>query len=314
MNSRINALLALATTQHGVVTRRQAFEVGVTDDTLWRMARTGSIERVEGVLRFTSITVDPDTALWAAILRSGGVLSHATAARKLGAELHASTVHVTVPYQRNTVGSPSATLHRSRRLPETHVSRSPGSIPLTTAPRTFVDLSAPSTGLSDDKLLSCLDAWLIKRRVSLRWLYWFVEEEAKGLDGRTRARSLLNALSRPQVESVAERDLAQLLARGGLAPFSTQHAIWREGALVGRVDFAWPPERVALELDGYLYHSGPGVFTADRQRGNEIRLAGWTLLRTTPSEVRTAPSRLIATIREVLDLQRSLHKADQTSG
>ncbi len=296
-------LLALATAQRGVVTRRQALELGVTNDILARMIRTGSIARVDGVLRLTGVTPDPDTALWAATLHTGGVLSHSTAAQKLGAELRHSTIHVTVAYPRNAARYPSTTLHRSRRLPETHVSRSPGSLPLTTAPRTFVDLSAPSTGLSDDQLLRCLDAWLIHRRVSLGWLNWFVEKEAKGLDGRTRARSLLNALFSPQVESIAERYLAQLLARGGLAPFSTQHPIWRAGAFVGRVDFAWPVQRVALELDGYRYHSVPGVFAADRQRGNEIRLAGWTLLRTTPSEVKADPNHLIATVKAVLDLQ-----------
>jgi very-short-patch-repair endonuclease len=47
------------------------------------------------------------------------------------------------------------------------------------------------------------------------------------------------------------------------------------------VDFFWPHERFALEVDGYRYHSARSVFERDRRKDNDLRKLGVTTMRTT---------------------------------
>jgi very-short-patch-repair endonuclease len=278
---------------------------------LHRLVLAGSLVPECGVYRLAEHARSPETRLWARVLSTRGVLSHRTAAIRLGASLPGPTIEVTVVSSRNPTPLPDTTIHRSRRLPAGHVVRDEDGLPHTSAPRTLVDLAATTCGLGDEELLACLDAWIVDRRVTLGWLEWFLAVEARGLPGRTRALALVKAIAGVKVDSAAERALSSLLYRSGLRPFETQYLIYRAGVVVARVDFAWPQKRVALELDGYRYHSGPGVFVADRQRGNEVELAGWRLLRTTPAEIRTDPGRLVATVRDALDLLPRLNEADK---
>jgi very-short-patch-repair endonuclease len=57
---------------------------------------------------------------------------------------------------------------------------------------------------------------------------------------------------------------------------------------------------VALELDGYAYHSGPDEHRADVRRANEIMADGWTVRRFTYSDLLNDPDGFIATVLQVL--------------
>lgn len=52
-----------------------------------------------------------------------------------------------------------------------------------------------------------------------------------------------------------------------------------------RVDFAFPQDKVAIELDGYEYHNSKEQFTKDRQRQRDMELAGWRFVRFSGSEI-----------------------------
>lgn len=52
-----------------------------------------------------------------------------------------------------------------------------------------------------------------------------------------------------------------------------------------RVDFAFPDEKIAVELDGYEYHNSKEQFTNDRKRQREMELVGWRFIRFSGSEV-----------------------------
>lgn len=82
----------------------------------------------------------------------------------------------------------------------------------------------------------------------------------------------------------------------------------RDGALIGRVDFAWPALRVFVELDGkekYLKYRRPGESIADavaREKAREDRireLTGWRCIRLTWADL-ASPERTAARIRAVL--------------
>lgn len=48
-----------------------------------------------------------------------------------------------------------------------------------------------------------------------------------------------------------------------------------------RLDLAYPAAKLAIELDGWAFHSSRSAFDADRARANAFVAAGWTLLRFT---------------------------------
>ncbi len=58
-----------------------------------------------------------------------------------------------------------------------------------------------------------------------------------------------------------------------------------------RFDYAWPAERVALEVEGGVWTEGRHVrgagFLGDVEKYNAAALDGWTLLRTTPDRLLT---------------------------
>jgi len=58
-----------------------------------------------------------------------------------------------------------------------------------------------------------------------------------------------------------------------------------------RFDFAWPAERLAVEVDGGLWirgrHSRPIGQRADMEKRNEAVLAGWRVLRVTREHLRS---------------------------
>lgn len=62
------------------------------------------------------------------------------------------------------------------------------------------------------------------------------------------------------------------------------------------IDYAYPAERVAIELDGYRWHSSPDRLVSDRRKGNAVTLADWRLLRFTDPDVRNQPQVVVASV------------------
>jgi len=53
------------------------------------------------------------------------------------------------------------------------------------------------------------------------------------------------------------------------------------GHFVARVDFAWPPQRLLVELDGAAFHASRRDWSRDLQRQNTLTALGYTILRFT---------------------------------
>ena len=58
-----------------------------------------------------------------------------------------------------------------------------------------------------------------------------------------------------------------------------------------RFDFAWPAERLALEIEGGVWirgrHTRPSGYLKDVEKYNRAALEGWRILRATPQDVRS---------------------------
>ena len=104
-------------------------------------------------------------------------------------------------------------------------------------------------------------------------------------------RRLLQAAS-DGARSEVERLLVKLLRAAGITG-------WRTNYPVGgyEVDVAFPRQKVAIEADGWAFHSDQEVFQDDRERQNNIALLGWQVLRFTWLDLTEYPQRVIAEIR-----------------
>lgn len=130
----------------------------------------------------------------------------------------------------------------------------------------------------------------LQRHVDLNSL-WRAHLRNKGRTGAPRSRRLLQVAS-GGARSEAERLLQKLLEEADITG-------WKPNYRVGgyRVDVGFPLAKVAIEVDGFAFHSGVEEFQVDRERQNSIVLLRWQVLRFTWLDLTEYPDRVIAVIR-----------------
>jgi very-short-patch-repair endonuclease len=72
--------------------------------------------------------------------------------------------------------------------------------------------------------------------------------------------------------------------------------------VVFHLDIAFPPALLAVEIDGYRFHSSRDAFELDRQRQNALVCVGWTVLRFTWAMLQD--DTWLATIRQCIERAR----------
>ena len=63
-----------------------------------------------------------------------------------------------------------------------------------------------------------------------------------------------------------------------------------------RLDFSYPDQKKAIEVDGYAYHSSPEQLQRDNARRNALEVEGWQFLVYTWLGVTREPRRVAAEI------------------
>jgi hypothetical protein len=190
-------------------------------------------------------------------------------------------------------------IHRPRRIGLADITRI-GVIPVTAPARTLLDLAATLTAPA---LEEAVDAALRRELVRVdRMLARLNSDETRGRRGRGRLRAFLcDRSSAGSTGSALETRFVRLLARAGLPKPIRQHELRDpDGTFIARVDFAYPKALIAIEVDGYAFHSGRNRWQADRTRQNRIADAGWLVLRFTDLDLRERPAeivRIVATAR-----------------
>lgn len=294
-------LALLARAQHGLVTRRQLLNMGVSSTGIDRRVGSGRLFTVyPEVFVIGGAPRTTRQELMAAVLAlgRGAALSHVSAASLWGMLPQPKTIHVATPRPRWR--RKPFVVHRSTDLGPRFIDEI-DAIPVTTPARTIVDLGAVvgrrTVGLA-------FDAALRDRLVTLDEVAGVIEKVARrGRSGVGAARDLLEERQtwRGGTESVLEDLFRQLLQDAGL-PLPEPQVYLRDasGRVVARVDFAYRDRRLVIELDGFRYHSDPGSFVKDRVRQNRVVSAGYRMLRYTAHDLREAPARVIAEVSRFL--------------
>ncbi len=276
--------------QHGLLTLAQAREAGLSAHAVGSRVRSGRWQRLgRAVFLVSELPPDDEALLRAAVLGRG---ERATASGLAAAWWHGLVeelcwpVEVTVPRCGVRGSRPGVRLRRrdlaaADRVELRHM--------WTTAlPLTVVE-AAVHRGVEGAALLDRA----LQRRVRFPTVVR-AHNRNLGRHGSARASELLVAAA-DRAASQAERVLIALLREHRITGWRRHYRV--EGY---ELDVAFPAARVAIEVDGWAWHTSPERFRADRQRQNALVLAGWTVLRFTWHDLTSRPGDVIAEIRRAL--------------
>jgi hypothetical protein len=291
---------AVAADQHGVVSRRQALDAGLTPRMIERRVSSGRWRVVlPGVYVLRPVPPSWHQRLTAAVLSGGplAVVSHRSAAALWELDgFEGQPVEISVTTGQRVAG---AVVHRRRPTDDTRPRRISG-IPVTGVDRTLLDVAAVAP---DRRVGSALDDALRRRLTTLLELTSMLD--SLGPRGRTGSRTLSRLVAvRDQraelLESPLESAVLGLLRDHGLPLPIPQHRVMDGGDPVARLDLAYPELRLGIEVDGYRWHAGHERWANDLRRENRLKLLGWTLLRFSWSDVTERPETVASQVRMAL--------------
>jgi len=283
-------------------TLEQALEAGYSLRQIQHRRETRCWEQMhDGVYRVAGVPPSWEQQVLAACLAvgTGAVASHRAAARLWGIdEWRRPLVELSVPSGRQP-RIDGVIVHRSRDLGPGVCTIRDG-IPVTTPVRTLLDLGAVQGAWAVERSLGVA---LGRQLVTLAGLRTTLDAVARrGRRGVGVLRMLLDKRSEGDdlSESVLEARMLRLCREQGLRAPVCQHEVRHGTRFVGRIDFAYPADRVAIEVDGYESHSSLDAFRRDRARQNQLVALGWTVLRFTWDDVVHHPGRVAKAVTGVL--------------
>lgn len=275
-----HAIRALAERQHGVVGRRQLWEMGVSPDQIRHRLATGMLVRMSAeVLRLAGAPEHESTKAMAAVLDSPGMayLSHISAASWWGLPGFALVrpLHTVIPWQGVTERSRLTVVHYHRDLPVEHLTSLRG-VPVTSPALTLFLLAGTEHRGRVERAVD--NAWSM-RLVTYGQLHELLRHLAqRGRNGIRLMRSLLEARDRSFVppESGLEARVSRLAQDVGVV-LRRQVNVGGEG-WIGRVDFQVERSNRIVEVLSDRYHGSPLDRIRDEVRFRELVEAGFELL------------------------------------
>lgn len=294
--------LALATRQHGCISRRQLREIGYADGAVSRRIRAGLLVRIApGVYRFGT---GPGRFMheFAALLRlrqpAWAGYTTAAAAWRLGgygapsSDRHRTDIHLCV----DAIGAesrPGIRVHKLRLgRGDTAAIEGLPTVSPTLIPFQLAAAGEPAWAI-ERAMADALDRSLTSRSKLKRTLgRW------SGRPGAPLVRSLLEAEHGVQLtRSEAEARMLGLIRRAEL-PQPESNVRLMGGRF--EADLLWRTERAVVEIDSYRYHDRDKAFQADRARDAALGGAGWRVMRVTWRMIVSEPEALLVRLTRFL--------------
>ncbi len=294
---RLSASTAAA--QHGLLNHAQARAAGVQDRARHYRRRTGRYERVlPKVDRIGGAVQSWHQEVVAALLWAGpgSVASHRCAAALWGFDsCPRGPVEITTLRNLRSDDAKHVVIHRYQTLLPDEV-ETLGDIKLTGVARTLLDLAAV---VRSGRLEAAMDSALRRKQVTLPQLRLTLSRNARR--GRRGIRAFRRALdlrdhSYVPLHPGLEKKIWRLIEASDLPTPLREYPIIEGGKEIYRIDFAYPDGMLAIEADGWEYHSDRGSWSNDQGRSNVLTVRGWRLLRFTEEDATERPHELIATI------------------
>jgi very-short-patch-repair endonuclease len=279
----------LLSEQDGLITHAQALAHGISEWTVQRRVRSGDWHRLHPRVYLVGghPHTEPSRVRAAGLWADGrGVISGPAAAFWLGMLPSApGRIEVTVPRGCGLRGHGGVRVRR-RDLEPLDRRRSRG------VWHTDRALTVLETAIAVPDGSAFLDRAL-QKHVSFEKVYRAYCRNM-GAHGFSRAAALLTAAA-DRADSAAERIVINLLRAAGITG-------WQPGFPFHqwKIDIAFPGARVAIEIDGWAWHSDVERFRTDRHKGNALVRAGWAVLRFTWHDLTNRPDYVLAQIKAAL--------------
>lgn len=300
MSSPEIAIAEIAEGQQSVFSVDQAAASGMTRKRLRYLIDRGVYVRVDREV--LAIAGTPSTwrrSVMIAVLTASGdaAASHQTAAELWGlTDRRADRIDVVV--ERWDRLHRSFAVHESRDLEKSDIERTEG-IPVTSPPRTVVDLGATAPWLVE----SALETGIRKGLMTLTDVESFVARVGRrGRQGVGVIRPLIEARRRwdGSTESQLEDLFLRVVTEAGIPEPEAQFVVNDSQGFVCRADFAYRLHRLLIELDSEAHHMDRLTFRRDREKQNRAELLGWRFLRYTWWDLTERPSTVVQQLREAL--------------
>jgi len=283
----------------GLITRQRALELGMSVQQIdYLIARGTWLVVHPTVYRIAGAPIDDRQRLLAACLAVPGLAaaSHRAAANNwdtglgLGGHIEISTV------RKFSARLRGVTVHWSTDLARHHCVVRNGLL-VTNPPRTALDLGA----VCSQQIVARFIDWAAARQLAG---YGSMNSMLKELGRRGRwgsgvLRSVLEerGIDPPGHLSAAVNRMFREYGVEGLEPeYEVRTA---SGLFLGRVDYADPPIKLALEFDDWESHSLPADVAYDHERQERIEDEGWTFRRFTTLDVRNRPWNVVNRIEAI---------------
>jgi very-short-patch-repair endonuclease len=265
---RVDQLIGeVAGRQHGVISRDQLIEFGLTKDSIHRRVLAGRLLPLHrSVYAVGHRNRSRETAWMAAVLASGegAVLSHRSAGALWGICRYEGRPQVTVPSQRRSKSG--IVLHRSTVAEDERTIHE--GIPVTGVPRTIFDLGPTSDERQLERMINEAEIRRLWDELSLHdLLHRYPSRPGAG----TVRAALLEHNERPTpTKSDLEELCIRFADRAGLPRPQTNVLI--EGL---EVDCVWREQRLIIEVDSWEFHRTRAAFERDREKSRILQAAGW---------------------------------------
>lgn len=164
---------------------------------------------------------------------------------------------------------------------------------VTTTARTAFDLARRTPG---DAAVAAVDALLRATRLPLADVQSLLTGH-RGDKGVRRARAVLGLVD-AGAESPRETWLRLLIVRAGFPPPQTQVPVRNEyGVVIAHLDMGWEDEKIGLEYEGAHHRLSREQFAYDIRKHEQVREAGWRVLRVTSMDTRATVLNRLAELR-----------------
>jgi very-short-patch-repair endonuclease len=261
------AAAELAGRQGAAISTGQLRAVGLGTGAIKLRLRRGRLHPVHrSVYAWGVPRLGPVGLRWAAVLATGGVLSHRTAAAMwdlIG--WPAGAIDVTT--LRSAHSRPGIRVHRGHLMP--HEITTLDGLPVTTPMRALFDLAGDLNDFRHERA--------VHRAAELHLLD--ASYDPAGRPGAARLRAAMATLksTAPRItKSDMEERFLKLVHDHGLPPPLTNVIVNSH-----EVDAYWPHARLIVELDSHRHHDNPTAFEGDRAKDQDHVLAGDRVIRLT---------------------------------
>lgn len=293
---------ALLEQQHHLVTPGHLRDLGYPSTKLARLRDAAVLERLDGRAHGTpGLPMTWERRLLAAVFAAGqgAQASHRAAARLLGIPTYeGAPAELTVPSKRK-FARPGVTVHESRDItyvPPIHID----GIPCTPPRRLAVDIGAV---LGETAYTTVIRE--LRRSHGVTWKQLAAILELHSRRGRNGCGPLRRQLERYHgVDGIPDTTLEQCflddIIEAGYPLPACQVEVPQPYGDPFRLDFAWVPVRLDVEIDGPHHRTEEGR-RRDARRDAVLRGLGWEVLRFDEERVMYTPWGVLLEVRRTLE-------------